>query len=91
MMYVYTALNLTVLAEDGTPDLTKMKRASKRKWVTSRFAPFASNMQVQGECLFRRLGSGELMLCSSFLRSLRLFIRDDHSLFLRANTTPNHH
>jgi Histidine phosphatase superfamily (branch 2) len=49
MLYIYTALNLTVLAEDGTPNLTKMKRASKRRWVTSRFAPFGSNMQVQGE------------------------------------------
>lgn len=49
MMYIYTALNLTVLAEDGTPNLTKMKRSSKRKWVTSRFAPFGSNMQVQRE------------------------------------------
>jgi len=56
MMYVYTALNLTVLAEDGTPNLTKMKRASKRKWVTSRFAPFASNMQMQRECCSVGLG-----------------------------------
>jgi len=60
MMYIYTALNLTILGEDfaqsrggpnGTtgPNLTKMKRASKRRWVTSRFAPFGSNMQIQRE------------------------------------------
>ncbi|KIM23185.1 hypothetical protein M408DRAFT_77931 [Serendipita vermifera MAFF 305830] len=45
LMNIYTALNLSVLAQDGQPSLTRMKRG--RKWVTSRFAPFGSNMQVQ--------------------------------------------
>lgn len=42
---ILTALNVTVLAEDGPPGYTKMKRG--RRWITSRIAPFASNVQVQ--------------------------------------------
>ncbi|KAG8816240.1 hypothetical protein FRC18_001111 [Serendipita sp. 400] len=42
---ILTALNLTVLAKDGPPSSAKMTRG--RTWVSSRVAPFASNMQIQ--------------------------------------------
>lgn len=45
MINVYAALNLTVLARDGPLSATKMKR--NRSWVSSRVAPFGSNMQIQ--------------------------------------------
>lgn len=50
MMNIYTALNLTVLAQDGPLSATQMKR--KRSWNSSRFAPFGSNMQIQCEHSF---------------------------------------
>ncbi|KAG8816269.1 hypothetical protein FRC17_000379 [Serendipita sp. 399] len=45
LLYVITALNLTTLARDGSPSPDKMRR--ERTWVSSRIAPFASNMHIQ--------------------------------------------
>ncbi|KAG8816435.1 hypothetical protein FRC17_000336 [Serendipita sp. 399] len=42
---IVTALNLTVLAKDGPPKPDKMRR--DRTWISSRIAPFASNLHVQ--------------------------------------------
>jgi hypothetical protein len=51
MINIQTALNLSVLAQNGPPSATKMKR--DRKYVSSRFAPFGNNMHFQRECQFR--------------------------------------
>lgn len=42
---ILTALNVTILAEDGPPNGKKMKRG--RRWVSSKVAPFAANLQFQ--------------------------------------------
>jgi hypothetical protein len=44
---IVTALNLTSLyGEDEPPSGRRMKRG--RRWISSRVAPFAANMQLQG-------------------------------------------
>jgi hypothetical protein len=44
---ILTALNLRILAQDGSPSFKKMKR--NRTWLTSRIAPFSANVQFQCE------------------------------------------
>jgi Histidine phosphatase superfamily (branch 2) len=49
MVNIATALNLTTLfGEDVPPSGKKMRRG--RRWLSSRIAPFAANMQLQRTC-----------------------------------------